>query len=126
MRLLRQSTYRARQLRRAATPAERHLWKFLRNRRLEGAKFRRQHPVGDAYIVDFFCLEAALVVEADGAPHFPPTREQLVRDTFLSACGLLVLRFENCDILDDTERVLGHIRFALRERLPPPSLRGMP
>ena len=68
MRLLRQATVPARQLRGEETAAECHLWERLRNRRLEGAKFRRQHPLGPYFAADFFCREAALVVEADGAP----------------------------------------------------------
>ncbi len=118
-RLLRSSTYRARALRRAATPAGRRLWALVRGRRLDGAKFSRQQPLG-RYIVDFFCEEAGLVIEADGAPHFPAPPAQLVRDALLRAAGLMVLRFENDDIIHDTDRVLERIRRALRERLAPP------
>jgi very-short-patch-repair endonuclease len=46
----------ARQLRRDATPAERHAWTLLRNRRLLGLKFRRQHVLR-GFIVDFYCAE---------------------------------------------------------------------
>ena len=56
---------RVRQLRKQATPAEKILWKHLRNRRLNGIKFRRQHPLG-RYIVDFYCPTHRLVVEIDG------------------------------------------------------------
>jgi very-short-patch-repair endonuclease len=55
-------TYRARALRRAETPAEQVLWRWLRGRKLEGAKFRRQHPLGP-FVVDFFSEEARLVIE---------------------------------------------------------------
>lgn len=122
-RLLRPSTYRARELRRAATLAERRLWSLLRGRRLAGAKFRRQQPL-EPYIVDFFCEEAGLVIEADGAPHFPAPPAQLARDALLRAAGLLVLRFENDDILHDTDRVLDRIRHAVRQRRTPPLLPG--
>ncbi len=118
MRLLRESTFRARGLRRDATPAERHLWRQLRGRRLDGAKFRRQQPLGP-YIVDFFCEDAALAIEADGEHHFPPSQEQLRRDAFLTAAGMLVLRFPNAEILLRTEAVLERIRAALRARLVP-------
>jgi len=118
-RLLREQTFRGRRLRRAATPAERHLWEFLRDRRLEGAKFRRQHPIGP-YLADFFCAAAALVIEADGAPHYPPPQRQLRRDALLAVAGVLVLRFENEVILFETERVLDRIRPALRARLVSP------
>ncbi|HYB58363.1 MAG TPA: endonuclease domain-containing protein, partial [Alphaproteobacteria bacterium] len=59
---------RARELRIAMTDAECRLWSALRGRRLEGYKFRRQHPLGP-FIVDFACLEHRLVVEADGGQH---------------------------------------------------------
>lgn len=82
---------------------------------MEGAKFRRQHPIGP-YIADFFCADAALAIEADGAPHFPPPQRQLRRDAFLGTVGVLVLRFENEAILVETERVLERIRAALHAR----------
>jgi very-short-patch-repair endonuclease len=119
-RLLRPSTFRARALRRQATPAEQHLWERLRDRRVDGAKFRRQQPLGP-FIVDFFCERALLVIEADGAYHFPAPLYQRERDRWLRLAGLRVLRFENCDILRQTERVLLIIRAALASSplLPP-------
>ena len=59
---------RARQLRKSATQHERLLWRHLRNRQLQGWKFRRQHPV-DRYIIDFYCPEARLAIELDGGRH---------------------------------------------------------
>jgi very-short-patch-repair endonuclease len=112
-------TYRARALRRAETPAEKVLWRWLRGRKLEGAKFRRQHPLGP-FVVDFFSDDAGLVIEADGAGHFPPPLRDQTRDRWLTAFGLTVLRFENCLILDHTAEVLERIRQAIRRsRLPP-------
>jgi adenine-specific DNA methylase len=58
----------ARQFRKEPTPSEAILWEALRNRKLEGRKFRRQHPIG-TFIVDFYCDEEALVVEVDGPIH---------------------------------------------------------
>jgi very-short-patch-repair endonuclease len=59
---------RARQLRRAMTPAEERLWAELRNNRLDGFHFRRQQVI-DGYITDFYCHAAALAVETDGSVH---------------------------------------------------------
>ena len=101
-------THRARQLRRASTPAEALLWDRLRSRRLMGAKFRRQQPIGPD-IADFYCHEALLVVEADGAPHFSPPPAQQARDAFLRMWHICVLRFENCAILDDPDAVISTI-----------------
>ncbi|MCS6918857.1 MAG: rRNA maturation RNAse YbeY, partial [Fimbriimonadales bacterium] len=58
----------ARQKRREPTPAEKRLWKYLRNRQLLGFKFRRQHTI-ERFIVDFYCPEAKLVIEVDGEIH---------------------------------------------------------
>ena len=112
-------TYRARALRRAETPAERELWRWLRGRKLEGAKFRRQQPLGP-FVVDFFCEDARLVVEADGASHYPTPLRDRTRDLWLAAAGLTILRFENCEILNGTAAVLARIRQALQSsRLTP-------
>lgn len=111
-RLLCQATFRARALRRRATAAERVLWKLLRDRRLDGAKFRRQQPMGP-FIVDFYCEEAKLVIEADGAGHFPTPPRDVSRDRLLGAVGIRVLRFENSQILHDPDHVLSVIRTAL-------------
>jgi very-short-patch-repair endonuclease len=120
-RLLRPATFRARALRRASTPAEQALWTLLRGRRLDGAKFRRQQPLGP-YFADFFCEQARLVVEADGAHHFPAPPSDVARDAYFQACGLTVLRLPNHDILAHPEHVLARIRallpapLSLRER----------
>jgi very-short-patch-repair endonuclease len=44
------------------------LWNGLRGGRLEGLRFRRQHPFGP-YILDFYCEQAKLAVEVDGMAH---------------------------------------------------------
>ena len=55
------------------------MWELLRDRQLAGAKFRRQHQFGE-YITDFFCKEAKLVVECDGAAHETPERQKIDRE----------------------------------------------
>src|SRR5258708_39510250 len=59
---------RARELRENSTDAEHRRWSALRDRRLRGYRFRRQHPIGE-FIVDFACTRHSLVVEADGGQH---------------------------------------------------------
>ena len=59
---------RAKELRQPMTPPEARLWRILRNRRLGGFKFRRQHPIGH-FIVDFYCMQVCLVVELDVPTH---------------------------------------------------------
>lgn len=51
-----------RMLRNNMTDAERKFWSLLYGRRMNGLKFRRQHPYED-YILDFACLEERLVIE---------------------------------------------------------------
>jgi very-short-patch-repair endonuclease len=91
---------RAKVLRRSMTRPEVHLWEHLRDQRLAGLRFRRQHPVG-SYVLDFYCVAARLCVEVDGAAHgFAAQAERdEQRDAWLAARGIRVLRFAASDIL---------------------------
>jgi len=94
-------------MRREPTPAEEAMWRFVRNRRLAGFKFRRQHPFGP-YILDCYCPAARLVVELDGNSHATPSGQQddLERRHYLEAQGILVLRFWNTEVADDPDGVV--------------------
>jgi very-short-patch-repair endonuclease len=111
---------RARHLRHFATDVEKLLWARLRARRLEGFKFRRQVWIG-SYIADFLCVEAQLIVEADGAQHGENAEYDLRRDAMLKTEGCRVLRFWNNDVTGNMEGVLDAIRAACLERVPSPS-----
>ena len=87
----------ARRMRHNPTEAKRRLWSLLRNRRFAQFKFRRQVPVGD-YIVDFACLSAKLIIEADGSQHAENSRDSF-RDAYLRDQGFRLLRLWNNDIL---------------------------
>jgi very-short-patch-repair endonuclease len=104
-----------RRLRQEQTPAEGLLWQNLRARRLVGAKFRRQHPIGD-YIVDFCCLAHRLIVEVDGGQHAEELEKDAARTRRLEANGYKVIRFWNHDVLTNLNGVLTMIAEALRER----------
>ena len=84
-------------MRHEPTEAEQRLWSLLRHRRFSGFKFRRQFPI-DHYIADFVCLEARLIIEADGSQHAESPRD-LVRDAYLRAQNFRLLRLWNNDIL---------------------------
>jgi very-short-patch-repair endonuclease len=99
---------RARQLRNAATDAERHLWCQLRREQLAGYKFRRQYPIAN-YIVDFVCIPARLVIELDGGQHVDAAVSDARRTQIIEAQGYRVLRFWNDDVLLRTELVLEEI-----------------
>lgn len=111
---------RSRELRKFATEAEKLLWGKLRGRRLEGFKFRRQFWIG-GYIADFVCIEAKLVVEADGSQHGDAEDYDVRRDAYLKREGYRVIRFWNNDVMSNLEGVLESVRCALLERVPSPS-----
>jgi len=94
-------------MRHAPTESELRLWRLLRDRRLSGLKFRRPVPIGP-YIVDFLCVSARMIVEADGAQHGESHRDER-RDDSLARAGWAVLRFWNHDILHNRESVIDTI-----------------
>ncbi len=108
-------TSRARSLRSRSTDAERCLWYRLRNRQLNGWKFRRQVPI-DRYIADFACLDAKLIVELDGGQHALNMGEDAARSGVLEACGYQVVRCWNSDVLVRTDDVLEDILSHLEQK----------
>jgi very-short-patch-repair endonuclease len=112
----REMVARAKELRRASTPAEVALWNGLRGWGV--GKFRRQHPL-DRFVLDFYHQGAKLCVELDGGVHDTP--DQRARDeartAALEAMGVRVLRFRNEDVLGDTAGVMRRIKRELERRL---------
>ena len=120
----------ARRMRHEPTDAEKKLWSRLRDRRLNGLKFRRQFPFG-GYVLDFFCEQVMLCVELDGGQHNDP--EGMVRDAgrdaALAKLGVEVIRFWDPDVLKETDAVCEAILAAATARTshvpsPPPSPGG--
>ncbi len=103
----------ARDLRKYATHPERLLWKRLRDRRLCGYKFRRQHPIGP-FVVDFAYRGEWLVVEVDGEQHVE-SESDMLRTAWLHEHGWRVIRFWNNDILAYPDEVVATILRVLRE-----------
>ena len=95
---------RARQLRRDMTLPERMLWNQLRGRQL-GPRFRRQVPMG-AFVVDFYCPKAKLVVEVDGEFHGDRQAEDATRTRWLEGQGCRVVRVQAVEVLTDLQTVL--------------------
>jgi len=93
----------ARELRKNSTPAEKLLWKELRNRQLSNLKFYRQHPLIyeedrgrlHFFIADFYCAEHKLVIELDGKIHEKQRNYDRERDLIIEKLGLSVVRFKN-------------------------------
>ena len=98
-------------MRAESVPAEHKLWQQLRNRQVDGLKFRRQVPVGK-YIADFVCHETKLIVELDGPTHDEREAHDQQRTRFLQREGYRVIRFLNEDVHRDIDSVL---RTILRE-----------
>ena len=99
---------RARELRKQAAPAGKILWKQLRDKRLLGLKFRRQHLLG-THIVDFNCPAQRLVVEIDGEIHrYQEAKDQLRTDQ-LEEKGYKVIRFWNYEVEQHLDTVLDTI-----------------
>src|SRR5688500_840366 len=115
----RQNVTHARALRSGQTDAERLLWRHLRDRRLLGRKFRRQHEIGP-YIVDFACADPGLIIELDGGQHLEQVERDARRTAWLRREEYRVLRFWNDDVLKSTDLVLEQIVVALELTSPHP------
>jgi very-short-patch-repair endonuclease len=98
------------QLRTQGTSAEALLWLALKNKQLQGRKFRRQHSI-NSYIVDFYCATERLVIELDGANHYTVSgnMNDEERDAYLNAIDIKVLRFENRLVREHLDSVLQEI-----------------
>ena len=103
---------RARELRRNQTAAETCMWRLLRDRRLGGLKFRRQHVIG-GHVVDFVCLAARLVIEIDGATH-EDVEADAIRTADIERAGYTVIRFWNAYVYDRESAITDVILDALR------------
>ncbi len=116
---------RPRRLRRDQTEPEARLWNYLRNRGVAHSKFRRQVWLG-AFIVDFLCAEAKLVVELDGMTHTSAEAQAYdqSRTAQLGALGYRVIRFWNDDVMHNIEGVLQQIEIALRDPSPSHAAHG--
>lgn len=102
---------KARLLRSNETLAEKRLWERLYRNQLNGFRFKRQHPIA-AYVADFYCHKALLVVEVDEAYHNKPKQRTLdqSRTEHILSIGLKVLTFSDKEVLSDIESVLSKIR----------------
>jgi very-short-patch-repair endonuclease len=103
-------------LRNSLTPSERLLWEKLRNRKLSGFKFRRQHPFNEI-ILDFYCHDARISIEVDGNIHKDNYQKERDKErTFiLSKFGIKELRFSNWEVENQIEKVLDKIKEYLQQ-----------
>jgi len=94
-------------LRRNQTDAENHLWYYLRSRRLNGVKFRRQVPIGQ-YIVDFVSFDKKLIIELDGGQHGeePNMKRDKMETQYFESEEYKIPRFWDNDILNNIDGVV--------------------
>jgi len=106
----------AKHLRENLTETERILWERIRNRKLEGIKFRRQMPlnfgIGHHYVADFYSKEKMLIIEIDGEIH---SKEEIkeydnYREKVLKESGYKIIRFSNNDIIFSIEETIDNLR----------------
>jgi very-short-patch-repair endonuclease len=104
-----------RRLRRENTPYEKILWSALRNRKLNGEKFTRQHGIGP-YVADFYCSKYKLAVEVDGEIHLRPdiVERDKVRTEFIEAWEITIVRFTNDEVLNNLSGVLEELKNYLK------------
>jgi very-short-patch-repair endonuclease len=99
-------------LRRNLTEAERLLWHQLRDKRVGGVRFRRQYRLG-AYVVDFVCLPARLVIEVDGPSHEFTTGADERRTLWLESQGFRFIRLSNEQVMSNLTGSVQTIEVAL-------------
>ena len=107
----------AKRLRKDMTPPEIGLWLALRGNGI-GLRWRRQHAAGD-YVLDFYCAPARLAVEVDGEAHSRGDRpaRDAVRDAWLAAQGVRVVRYAASDVLTNLDGVVREVmRIAVERR----------
>jgi len=109
----------ARYMRRNPTPTEDRLWQRIRKKQVHGFRFRRQQAIG-RFIVDFYCFEARLVDEIDGAIHDEPSQAEYdkERELHLESLGFHVLRFTNNQVTNNLNAVVDFIGDWLAKHAP--------
>lgn len=115
------SFIKARNLRLNMTTSEKKLWELLKDKRFQGYKFRRQHPI-HIYIVDFYCHELGLIIEVDGEYHNDPLQisKDLERSDLLKFQELHIIRFTNDQVLNSIGKVLNDLKQYIIDISPPP------
>ena len=108
---------KCKQLRKNQTDAEKKIWTILRNRQLTGVKFRRQFSIG-RYILDFYCPEFRIGIEADGGQHYENGYRQKdeLRTEELKTLGVEILRFDDREILTNIDGVYEIIQRTIEKK----------
>ena len=113
------------ELRREPSRAERICWELIRAHRMEGIKFRRQHPIGP-YFADFACVSRGLVIEIDGDQHADRVEADARRTALMESLGCRVVRFGAIEVVQNPERIWATIQGLINESALPPLLASPP
>ena len=97
------------------TKAEEIVWRMLRNDKVTGIHFRRQHKIGK-FVVDFFCFKCRLAIEVDGKIHLRRVREDEARTRWLESQGIRVIRFSNELVLAQRDDIREEIKKVILEQ----------
>jgi very-short-patch-repair endonuclease len=116
---------RARDLRRDPSRAERLCWELIRAHRMEGIKFRRQHPVGP-YFADFACPSKGLIIEIDGDHHGDQVEADARRTAVMESRGWRVVRFGANEVVQNLEGIWAAIQSVIQDSARPPLLASPP
>lgn len=106
----------AKELRKAMTKEEKHLWyDFLRT---YPERVLRQRVIGN-YIVDFYCAKAKLAIELDGSQHYTDEAKEYdeKRTELLNSFGIKVIRILNQDVNSNFEGVCKYIDMIIQNRI---------
>ena len=94
------------ELRKSMTPAEKVLWERLRNRQVNGYRFRRQHPIKDF-----------IVIEVDGSVHEETSQKERdeQRTIIFKGFGIREIRFTNKEVMNQIDQVIKKIETELEK-----------
>ncbi len=106
--------YRAGELRKEPTLAERKLWSYLRGNKLNGVSFRQQHAIGN-YVPDLVAIKRKIIIELDGSQHLERALYDIERTACLESQGYKVIRFWNHQVMNDIEIVIRAIQNAVND-----------
>src|SRR5438876_6786162 len=100
----------SRKLRAQMTDAGKKFWSYIRKKQIENIQFYRQRPIG-SYIVDFISLTHKLIIEIDGSQHYEPINKlkDQKRDAYLNKLGFKIIRYNDNEVLTNTDGVLEHL-----------------
>ena len=105
-----------RKLRQNQTEAEKLIWRFIRNRQLLGCKFKRQYSI-DHFVIDFYCPELKLGIEADGGTHTEFGRKEydIRREKYLKKFGLSFVRIKDTELFGNPNKAFAKIETAIKK-----------